>query len=260
MKKLLILLFSIITFSANAAIVTKEVKYTDGETEMKGYLTYDDAIKEKRPGVLVVHEWWGHNDYARKRARMLAKMGYRAMAIDMYGNGKTADHPKDAGMFAGAVRKNLPLAKKRFMAAYDYLQKQGNVDKSKMASIGYCFGGGITLEMIRNNVDLDVAAVFHGSLGTENKAKAGQVKTKVIVLNGEADPFIKPESIVAFKQEMKDAGITYEFFNYPGAKHAFTNPGATKLGQKFSIPLEYQADADKQSWAEMSKFFKKYLD
>jgi dienelactone hydrolase len=236
MKQLIVFIFTIFSFNVSAAVVSKEVQYTDGETNMKGYLVYDDSFKGQRPGVLVVHEWWGHNDYARQRARMLAKLGYRAMAIDMYGDGKTANHPKDAGKFAGAVRSNLPLAKKRFMAAYDYLQKQDNVEKSKMGAVGYCFGGGIILEMVRNNVDLDVAAVFHGSLGSENKASPG-TRTKIIVLNGAADPFIKPESITGFKQEMKEAGIEYEFNNYPGAKHAFTNPGATKLGKQFNIPL-----------------------
>lgn len=240
-----------------AEVVTKEVNYSDGETNMKGYVAYDDSVKGKRPGVIVVHEWWGHNDYAKKRARMLAGLGYRAIALDMYGNGKTASHPKDAGMFSGEVKKNMAVAEKRFMAAYKVLQQQDNVAKDKISAIGYCFGGGIVLEMARRGVDLDGVVSFHGSLGTNTPAKEGKVKAKVLVLNGAADPFTKAESIEALKKEMKAAKVDFKFVNYPGAKHAFTNPGADKFGAKFKIPLAYQAKADKESWNEMKTFFKK---
>ncbi|MDH5395449.1 MAG: dienelactone hydrolase family protein, partial [Gammaproteobacteria bacterium] len=159
-----------------AEIISSEVDYTDGETTMKGYLAYDNSKKGKRPGIIVVHEWWGHNDYAKKRARMLAELGYSAIALDMYGNGKTANHPKDAGMFSGEVKKNMDIAEKRFMAAYHLLQKQESVDKDKIAAIGYCFGGGIVLEMARRGVDLDAVVSFHGSLDTKKVAEKGKVK------------------------------------------------------------------------------------
>lgn len=240
-----------------AEVVGTEVTYKAGNTTLKGYLATDTAKPGKRPGVLVVHEWWGHNAYARKRARMLAELGYTALAVDMYGDGKQAKHPDDAGKFAGEVRKNMPLAEARFQAAMDLLKSQPSVDADKIAAIGYCFGGGVVLEMARRGLDLKGVASFHGSLGTSSPAQAGQVKAKVLVLNGAADPFTKPEQIAAFKQEMNAAGVDYRFINYPGAKHSFTNPDADGLGQKFKLPLEYNAKADKESWAELQTFFKK---
>lgn len=251
--------FALLPFMIQAEVVTKDVSYSDGETTMKGYIAYDDSVKGQRPGVIVVHEWWGHNDYAKKRARMLAELGYSAIALDMYGNGKTASHPKDAGMFSGEVKKNMAVAEKRFMAAYKLLQEQDNVAKDKMAAIGYCFGGGIVLEMARRGVDLDGVVSFHGSLGTNDPASKGKVKAKVLVLNGKADPFVKAESITAFKKEMKAAKVDYKFISYPNAKHAFTNPEADALGNKFKIPLAYNAKADQKSWLEMKKFLKKAL-
>lgn len=255
MKTILFFISLLVSTIVHAEIITEEVNYSSGKTKMKGYLAYDDSIKTKRPGVLVVHEWWGHNDYSKKRARMLAKLGYTALAIDMYGLAKNAEHPKDAGMFAAEVKKDMAVAEKRFMAAYKVMQNHKTVKKDKIAAIGYCFGGGIVLEMARRGVDLDAVVSFHGSLGTKSPATKGKIKSKVLVLNGKADPFVKQESISAFKDEMKKAGVDYKFINYPGAKHAFTNPGADLYAKKFNIPLAYQAKADKNSWNEMKKLF-----
>lgn len=242
---------------AQAAVKGEEVQYKVGEQVFKGYIAYDDAKKDKRPGVLVVHEWWGHNEYARKRARMLAELGYTALAVDMYGDGKQAHHPDDAGKFAGEVRQNMDAAKARFVAAEDLLKKHASVDAQKIAAIGYCFGGGLVLEMARAGLDLKGVASFHGNLGTPAPAAKGKVKAKVFAANGAADPFVTPEEIDAFKKEMAAAGVDYKFVNYPGAKHSFTNPDADELGKKFNKPFVYNAAADKQSWEEMQAFFKK---
>jgi len=240
-----------------AQIVSKDVQYSVGDTQFKGYIAYDDAIKGKRPGVLVVHEWWGHNDYARKRANMLAELGYTAIALDMYGDGKQANHPKDASKFAGAVAGNLSEAENRFKAAYHLLQQQPQTDSDKISAIGYCFGGGIVLAMARRGVDLKGVVSFHGSLGLGAPAQKGTIKSRILVLNGEADPFIKAEQIESFKQEMTSLGVNFQFVNYPNAKHAFTNPGADKFGKQFSIPLQYNETADIQSWKKMQQFLKK---
>jgi dienelactone hydrolase len=237
-----------------AAIQGEEVKYKNGDTVMIGYLAYDDSISEKRPGVLVVHEWWGHNDYARKRARMLAELGYTALAVDMYGEGKQASHPEDAGKFAGAVRKNMPEAEARFNAAKDVLKSHKSTNPEKIAAIGYCFGGGLLLELARRGVDLDAVVSFHGSLATENPAKPADVNAKVLVCHGVDDPFVKPEHVSALKTEMKNANVDFTFKQYAGAKHAFTNPGADEFGKKFNLPLEYNEQADKQSWEDMKVF------
>lgn len=248
-------LLSAFAISVQAKVITKEVTYTADGLNLKGYLAYDDAVTEKRPGVLVVHEWWGQNEYIRKRARMLAELGYVALALDMYGEGKQATHPEDAGKFSSAVMKNLDVAEQRFIAGLDLLQQQPQTNKQQVAAIGYCFGGGVVLAMARRGVELDGVASFHGSLGAGSPAAPGKVKARVLVLNGADDPFVKPEQITAFKQEMDAAGVDYEFINYAGAKHSFTNPDATANGKKFQLPLEYNAEVDKESWNKLQSFF-----
>ena len=244
--------------TALAAVSGREVTYSSGMTTMKGYLATDEALPGTRPGVLVVHEWWGLNDYARKRANMLANLGFTALAVDMYGGGKTADHPKDAGAFSSAVMKNLPEARARFEAALQLLKQQPSVDPHKIAAIGYCFGGGVVLEMAREGVPLDAVASFHGALGTNHRAAPGAIKAKMIlVANGAADKFIKPEDIAGLTGELASAGVPFEFLNLAGAVHSFTNPGADAFGKKFGLPLAYNVAADEKSWEEMRKMFAK---
>ena len=255
-KILLILLILPMTTVAHAEIITKEVDYKQADTIMKGMLAYDDAIKGKRPGVLIVHEWWGHNKHARDKARMLAKEGYVAFAVDMYGDRKNADHPDDAGKFSSAVAGNMPLAKARFEAAIDTLKAQANVESDKLAAMGYCFGGGVVLNMARMGVELKGVSSFHGSIATKKPAEKGDIKTRIRVFNGAADPFVKAEQIAALKSEMNNAGVDFEFVNYPGVKHSFTNPDADATGKKFNLPLEYNAEADKDSWQKNLEFFK----
>jgi dienelactone hydrolase len=257
MKHFMAICLSLLAFatSAQAAIQGKEVSYREGDTVLKGYLAWDDSIQGKRPGVLVVHEWWGHNDYARSRAKQLAGLGYTALAVDMYGDGKVAAHPDDAKKFSSAVGGNLPLAKARFLAALKVLTSHKTVDASKTAGIGYCFGGGMVLQMARQGVDLDGVVSFHGSLGTGSPAQPGVVKAKVLVYNGAADPFVNPEQIAAFNQEMASAGVSYTFVNLPNAKHSFTRPGADEVGKKFGLPLAYNKAADEKSWLGMQRFF-----
>ena len=185
---------------------------------------------------------------------MLAELGYTALAVDMYGDGKQASHPEDAGKFAGAVRKNMPEAEARFNAAKTVLKNHKSTDPDKIAAIGYCFGGGLLLELARRGLDIDGVVSFHGSLATENPAGPGDIKTKVLVCHGAADPFVKPEHVSALKSEMKNAKADFTFKEYAGAKHSFTNSEADKFGKKFNLRLEYNAQADKQSWQDMKDF------
>ena len=255
--KILPILFSLfLSSTAYAEIISKEIDYKQGDTIMKGMLAYDDAIKGKRPGVLIVHEWWGHNKHARDKAVMLAKEGYVAFAVDMYGNRKNAEHPDDAGKFSSAVAGNMPLAKARFIAAMDTLKAQPYVESEQLAAMGYCFGGGVVLNMARMGVELKGVSSFHGSIATKNPAKKGDIKTRIRVFNGADDPFVKAEQITALKQEMENAGVDFEFVNYAGAKHSFTNPDADATGKKFNLPLEYNAAADKDSWQKNLEFYK----
>jgi dienelactone hydrolase len=240
--------------AAEPKIQGKPVEYGAQGAVMKGYLAYDENVKGKRPGVLVVHEWWGINDYVRRRARMLGELGYVALALDMYGEGKQAMHPTDAGKFSSELMKNFDVAKARFLAAMDFLKQQPNVDPDRIAAIGYCFGGGVVLNMAREGVDLKGVASFHGSLAAVKPAQAGRVKAKILVLNGADDEFIPEEQIEAFKQEMKTAGADFQFISYPGALHSFTNPEADENAKKFNMGIAYHADADKKSWDELKKF------
>lgn len=247
-----------VTSAAWGKVVGRTVAYSAGDTKLQGYLVEDRSIKAAggKPAVLVVHEWWGLNEYARKRARMLAKQGYVAMAIDMFGNGKTAAHPKEAGKFAGELTKNRQLAEQRFDAALDFIRKQPSVDPKRVAAIGYCFGGGIVLQMARQGKDLRGVVSFHGTLATDAPARPGEVKAKILVFNGEADKMVPPEQVAAFKKEMEQAGAPYRYVGYPGAQHSFTNPDATRLGKRFDLPLAYDAKADLDSWAQTLTFLR----
>ncbi|MCA9400712.1 MAG: dienelactone hydrolase family protein [Candidatus Omnitrophica bacterium] len=258
MKRLWLMLFLLFFCVAHgqASVVTEEVEYSAGDVTMKGFLAYDDAIEGRRPGVLVVHEWWGHNAYARERAEMLAELGYTALAVDMYGDGKTADHPDDAGAFAGQVMKNLDaVAKPRFLAALNVLKQQPTVDSAQLAAIGYCFGGGTVLNMARMGVDLTGVVSFHGSLASPKRAEPGDVQAKILVCHGADDQLISPEQIEDFKEEMDEAQVDYEFKSYEGAKHSFTNPQADQFAEKFGLPVGYSERADQQSWQDMQAFF-----
>ena len=243
------------TTGPGPSIKEEPVTYGDGETEMKGYIVYDEAQQGRRPGVVVVHEWWGITPHVRSEARNLARRGYTAFVADMYGEGKTADNPKDAGALSGAVRKNPRAQQSRFDAARDALARHATVDSSRIGAVGFCFGGSVVLDMARAGKDLKGVAAFHAGLPPSGEpAAAGKVKAKVLVLNGADDPFIKPDSVDAFKKEMDAAKVDYRYLDYPGAVHAFTNPEATEKGKQFNLPLAYHAEADKQSKAEMAKF------
>lgn len=242
--------------SASAEVSGRDVEYKAGDTVLKGYLAQDTALKGKRPAVLVVHEWWGHNEYARKRARMLAEQGYVALAVDMYGDGKTAQHPDDAGKFAGEVMKNKAIGEARFNAALDFIKRQQSVDPARIAAIGYCFGGAVVLHMARQGADLKGVVSFHGSLATDSPAEEGMVKARVLVFNGDADKMIPPEQVAAFKQEMTRAGASFRYVGYPGVQHSFTNPDADAFAVKFKLPIAYDKKADRDSWAQTKKFLK----
>jgi len=240
--------------SSKAGIVGKQVEYTAEGGSMQGYLAYDEGIQGQRPGILVLPEWWGVNDYVRKRARMLAELGYTALVVDMYGKGKLAMNPEEAGKLSSEVKNNKTLAERRFMAALGFLKGQPTVDPQRVAAIGYCFGGGVVLNMARWGVDLKGVVSFHGDLTTVDPAKPGGVKAKILVLTGADDPFVPLKQVDVFKQEMNGAGADFRVILYPGAKHSFTNPEADALGKKFSLPIAYQKEADTKSWNEMKSF------
>ncbi len=240
--------------SALAGVKTKQIEYKQGDTTLQGFMAYDTEAKGKRPGVLVVHEWWGHNEHARNQAVRLAKAGYVGFALDLYGKGKVASHPDDAKKFMEQAIKDPGAVTARFNAAVDVLKKQPQVDPDKIGAIGYCFGGAVILEMARAGADLDAVGVFHGPLAPHGQpAQKGVVKARILVQTGGADAMIPPAQVAAFEKEMKDAGANFRVITYPGAKHSFTNPTADKHGMP---ALGYDAAADKKSWSELLPFLK----
>jgi len=232
------------------------VSYKVDSLNMKSYVVYDENAEGKRPAVLVIHEWWGLNDYAKHRATMLAEMGYIAMAVDMYGNDRMGNDPKAAEVLAMPYYYHPDMAKKVFDAAVEEFKKNPNVDQTKIAGIGYCFGGGILLNLARMGEPLNGVVSFHGSLvGTP--ANKDLTKAEILVCHGEADSFVPKEQVDMFKKQMDSIGKSYTFKSYPGATHAFTNPDATEMGKKFNIPIAYNAAADTASWNDMKVFFGK---
>ncbi|HNU89065.1 MAG TPA: dienelactone hydrolase family protein [Ferruginibacter sp.] len=234
----------------------ENITYKIDSLTMDGYIVYDENITGKRPAVLVVHEWWGLNDYAKSRAKQLAEMGYIAMAIDMYGNGRRADNPKDAEALAMPFYEKPAMAKTHFDAALNKFRSYAQVDTTNMAAIGYCFGGGVLLNLTRMGEPLKGIASFHGTMPFI-PANKNLLKTQTLVCNGENDTaFVPVASIALFKKQMDSIGASYSFKNYANATHAFSNPAATALGQKFNLPIAYNAAADSASWNDMKLFFK----
>jgi len=240
--------------AARAEVKMKTIDYRQGDTPLKGFLAWDDTAKDKRPGVLVVHEFWGLNQHARNQAVRLVKAGYVGFALDMFGEGKVATHPKDARAFAQEATKDPDVVRARFDAAMTILKAQPEVDASRIGVVGYCFGGGVALDMARAGADIDAVATFHGALAPHGEpAQKGKVKPRIFVATGGADPMVPKEQVDAFRKEMKDAGANFQVVTYPNAKHSFTNPDAGKAGMDAAA---YNAEADKQSWKAAMKMFR----
>jgi dienelactone hydrolase len=237
-----------------SGIKEENITYTVDSVSMNGYVAYDSASDQKRPVVLVVHEWWGQTDYPRMRAKQLAEMGYLAMAIDMYGNGKTVETPDEAGALAGPFYQNPAMAKSRFDAALAKIKSYPQAG-DKVAAIGYCFGGSMVLNMAKLGDDLAGVVSFHGILSPNPPADKNLLKGKILVCHGTADQFTPQADIAAFRKQLDSIQAAYTFKEYPDATHAFTNPNATAVGQKFNIPIAYSAAADSASWKDMKEFF-----
>jgi dienelactone hydrolase len=238
--------------AALAEVRTERIAYRHDGTVLEGYLAYDPGVTGKRPGVLVVHEWWGLNDYTRRRAEQLARLGYVAFALDMYGKGVSTSDPKEAGRLSGLFRNDRHFGRARAAAGLDVLKGRSEVDSGRIAAIGYCFGGTVVLETARGGADLKGVVSFHGGLATPNAADAKNIKGKVLVLHGADDTFESPAEIAAFQEEMRQAGVDWQMVYYGGAVHSFTNPDAGKAGIK---GVAYNESADRRSWQAMRDFF-----
>lgn len=223
----------------------------DGEVSLKGYLLWEDSFSGQRPGVMVVHEWWGLNDYAKLRAEMLAEMGYVAFAADMYGDGRVTRHAKDAKGWKEQIASNVDTWQRRALLGLDQLKHSPKVDADKLAAIGYCFGGATVMQMAYAGAKLRGVASFHGSLPPATAEQAAKIKSRVLIAHGDADGFVPPERIGKFKKALSDAGVAWEMDIYGGARHSFTNPYA----DGYNIDgLAYHESADRNAWLRLIRF------
>ena len=229
----------------------EEITYSAGGVEMKGYIAWDPDLVGARPAVMVVHEWWGCDDYAKRRARMLAEQGYTAFAIDLFGGGETADNPDKAGELMTARIEDMEGTRSRFNAALDTLSSHHMADSDRMAAIGYCFGGGVVTHMARMGAPLKVTGSFHGSVGLAAVDGPDDISCRVMIYNGEDDVLVEGEAIQACSEQMEKAGARYDIIQLPGASHGFSNPAATPNGEKYGLPLAYNELADKASWSHL---------
>lgn len=247
--------FSLTTTQALAEMQTETIDYQIDDQTFTGYMAWDDELEGKRPGVLVVHEWWGHNDFVREQAEKLAASGYTAFALDMYGSGKLAEHPDTAQKFMQEATQNIDQVKARFLKAKSLLAEHESVDSSRIAAQGYCFGGAVVLNMARLGVDLDGVVSFHGALGSPIKAEPDMVKARVQVYTGGADKMVPSEQVAALVKEMQDAGVDLTLVSFPGVLHGFTNPGADTFAENFGMPIGYNEDAATRSWQGTMRFY-----
>lgn len=238
---------------AMAEATASPFEYKLGDLTFQGHLVHDAAVQGKKPAVLIVHEWWGLNDFAKARAAKIAEMGYVALAVDMYGKGVRATTVDEAGKLAGGLKKDIPTLRARIRAALDALAAQPTVDPTRIAVMGYCFGGTVSLELARSGAPIVGAVSFHGALGTPDPADARNIKGKVLVLHGAEDPFVPDAEVGGFVKEMRDARVNYTVVAYGGAVHSFTNPAADKLGMN---GVAYQKQADERSWAALTDFLR----
>ena len=256
---IILLMGTVISLNAQntaASIKGEEITYSDGATILKGYVAYNEKQKGKRPAIIVVPEWWGCSEYVRMRARMLAELGYIAIAADMYGDGKIANNPGEAQAFAGPFYKDPTLGKSRVEAAVKKISSYAQADVNKLAAIGYCFGGSMVLNAAKLGMNFKGVVSFHGGLAGV-PAAPGVTKAKILVCHGGADKFISDNDIKNFKDNLDAVKVPYTFNTYEGATHAFSNPDATATGKKFNMSIEYNEAADKQSWNDMKEFLGK---
>ena len=244
------------TAQKKSDIKTETLSYAIGDEKFSSYVAYNDQSAKKRPVVLVVHEWWGMNDYVKRRTRQLAELGYLAIAVDLYGEGKIANNVDEAVGFSTPLYKDPTLAKSHFDAALDKIKLNSLADTNKIAAIGYCFGGSMVLNFAKMGEDFKGVVSFHGGLAGVPPTKE-LLKSEILVCHGADDKFVSADEVANFKKELDLVKANYTFKEYPNATHAFTNPDATEMGKKFNMPIAYNESADMASWNEMKTFLKR---
>lgn len=252
-----LILFDNLNLYSQPKIHSEVIKYYDGETVLEGYIAYDKSVSGERPAVIVVHDWMGISDFTKARCEKLAELGYVAFAADIYGKDSRPANYQDAGKIASLYKNDRQLMRDRIKLAFDEMKKTDVVNKEKIAVMGYCFGGTVVLELARSGADIKGAVSFHGNLDTPNPEDAKNIKSKILILNGADDPYVPEAQIKAFQNEMNNAGVDWQFINYSGAVHSFTNPNS---GNDNSKGAAYNKNADKRSWLAMKSFFEEIFN
>lgn len=242
--------------AADAAVKTKSVDYEHDGVKLRGHFAWDDAVSGKRPGILVVHEWWGLNDYARRRAEQLAELGYVAFALDMYGEGKVTEHPTQAREWATQIRSSTDSWQKRALAGLEILKQNELVDTERLAAIGYCFGGSTVLQLAFSGADVDAVVSFHGALPNVSVEQAKKSKASILICHGAEDPFIPEEQAAKFRQVLGEADLDWQMIYYGNARHSFTSREADERGID---GMKYNKKADERSWASMQRLFEEVI-
>ena len=248
----MVLLVVVLGTTVQAKVLKKAVSYQHGDLQLEGYLAHDDSIEGKRPAVLVVHEWWGLNDYARRRVEQLARMGYVSFALNMYGKGKVTKHPEQAAEWMKQVNSNVRLWQQRALAGLEVLKKNPRADTTRIAAIGYCFGGATVQQLAYSGANIKGIVSFHGSLLPPPDDQPKPVQAKILICHGAADPFAEEGAVQNYISAMERAGLDWQMIIYGGAKHSFTNPDADHAGMK---ALRYSKSVDQRSWEHMKRFF-----
>jgi dienelactone hydrolase len=240
-------------------IKTTTLSYTAGGAALQSYLAWDASVQGRRPAVILLGEWWGMNEYLKRRARQVAELGYVALAADMYGGGRIAADATEAGQCMNGLFADMPGTGERLRAHLAQLRAQPQVDGTRIGAMGYCLGGALSLHAARLGLDLRGVVSFHGALGRTHQAKPGDIKAEILVCHGADDVLVPEADQQNFHEDMKALGAKYRFVAYPGAKHGFTNPEATEKGQKYGLPLAYNESVDQQSWQAMKDFWARVL-
>lgn len=259
MIRLMMLTLSTLLLSTvvQAKVITEAVTYTEAGAEYTGYVSYDNATRGKRPGVMVVHEWWGLDDYAKRRTEMLAKLGYVAFAVDMYGAGKVTDSADQAKEWMTEATVDVEWWRERAMAGIRYLKNHKLVDADNIAAIGYCFGGGTVIQLAYSGLDINGIVSFHGSLPVADESTFGKIKTRMLMAHGNADPFVPREIVTKFQDTLDKANADWHMITYGNVLHSFTNPKADTRGM---AALKYDKQADEHSWQAMQHFFEQIFE
>ncbi len=231
-------------------IRTRTIDYQDGDVDLQGYLAWDDAVGGKRPGVMISHAWAGRSDFENGKAEELAKLGYVGFALDNFGRGILGTNTEENSALIQPFLDDRAMLQGRLQVALEVFKGFDEVDASRVAAIGFCFGGLCVLDLARTGTDLAGVVSFHGLFGSPGNTAGHKIKAKVLALHGWDDPMAPPDQVVSLAEELSSMGADWQVHGYGNTMHAFTNPQANDP----DFGTVYSPDADRRSWNAMQDF------